>query len=305
MKYVIGVDGGGTKTLGAIAGQDGVPISMHEVGSSNHHSNPMDVVRTNLGNLINTLLANANVKPADVSCICLGMAGVDRPEDRPMVEGLIKEFLPTSKCIPVNDGVIALVGGAMKPFGIIAISGTGSIAFGMNEQGDRVRAGGWGHVLGDEGSGYKISLSALQAICKAWDNRIPPTKLTDIVLEHLKLERAPQLLGWIKGIEWSKAVIGGLSRLVYEAYEKGDAAARGILIEQASDLAGQVYAVAQKLFNGRGGYNVVVGGGNLRKSDAYFGIFREQVDKVLPSIPVIRPQKEPVEGAVLYALQQQ
>src|SRR5690606_25362550 len=192
-------------TLGAIATAEGEIISQFEVGSTNPHSNSMDVVRENLGQLTSELISAAGSVAEDVKAICLGMAGVDRPEDKPMVEGLVHEFLPVAQVLPVNDGVIALTGGALKPFGIIAISGTGSISFGINEKGERVRAGGWGHILGDEGSGYTMSLLALRAIMKAHDGRIAPTRLQPVILEHLRLERPDQLLGWIRDINANKA----------------------------------------------------------------------------------------------------
>lgn len=303
-QYVIGVDGGGTKTLGAIADMDGNVIAQQEVGSTNHHSNPIEVVRGNLHTLISTLLNAAGAQPADVACICLGMAGVDRPEDRPLIEGIVGEALPQARCIPVNDGVIALVGGALKPFGVIVISGTGSIAFGLNEAGERARAGGWGHILGDEGSGYQIALRGLRAVCRAHDGRTGPTALREAMLGHLKLERPEQLLGWIKEIQGAKAEIATLSRLVFETSEKGDALATRILEEEAAELAEAARAVSEKLFPGKqGGWEIIVAGGNLRKSAHFFGMFQRAVAERLPGISVIQPRREPVEGAVLHALQ--
>lgn len=303
-QYVIGVDGGGTKTLGAIADLEGKIISQSEVGSTNHHSNPIEVVRGNLNALISNLLSAANAQASDVPCICLGMAGVDRPEDRPLIEGIVAEFLPQSRCVPVNDGVIALMGGALKPFGVIVISGTGSIAFGMNRAAERARAGGWGHILGDEGSGYQIALRALRAVCRAHDGRTGPTALREAILGHLNLDRPEQLLGWIKEIQASKAEIATLSRLVFEVAEGGDLIATQILEQEADELASAAEAVADKLFpGGETGWEVIVAGGNLRKNATFFGMFQRAIAERIPHTSVIQPRREPVEGAVLYALQ--
>lgn len=302
-QYVIGVDGGGTKTLGAIAQLDGKVLAQYEVGSTNHHSNPLSVVRGNLEELAKKLLEAVGGNASEVECICLGMAGVDRPEDKPLITGMIAEILPAAKCVPVNDAVIGLVGGAGKPFGIVVIGGTGSIAFGMDRNGRRARAGGWGHILGDEGSGYVIGLRGLRAVCRAHDHRTGPTALRDIVLNHLGLERPEQLLGWIKEIQASKAEIGSLSRLVYQAYEQGDEIASQILHEESAELAEAARAVAEELFPDESDYQIVVGGGNLRKSQIYFSLFQEAVSKRLPGVEVIRPKGEPVEGAVIYALE--
>ncbi len=304
VQFYIGVDGGGTKTRGAIAKEDGVILAELEVGSTNHQSNPIEVVRGNLDKLISYLLREAKVDAGDVASICLGMAGVDRPEDKKLVKGLIAEFLPKAECIPVNDGVIALVGGANRPVGIIVIAGTGSIAFGFNEAGDHSRAGGWGNVLGDEGSGYALGLRAMRAVVRAHDGRTPPTKLREVVLEHFGLDRPEQLLGWVKEHMTNKSDIAALSRLLFVGVEQGDEIATNIMLEEAEELAQAAYAVAGRLFPNRSDFEIVVGGGNLRKSQVYFDAFQKAVASRLPGVGVIRPQREPVEGAVLHAIQQ-
>jgi N-acetylglucosamine kinase-like BadF-type ATPase len=303
-RYVIGIDGGGTKTRGAIAGEDGQIITHHVVGSTNHHSNSLDVVKENLRELITTLLTQAGVAPQDVACVCTGMAGVDRPDDKALIKGIMAELLPHALAVPVNDGLIALVGGTLRTVGIIVISGTGSIAVGVNKQGVQGRAGGWGHILGDEGSGYAIGQRGLRAVCRAFDGRSGPTMLQDIVMKHFGFERPEQILGWVKQIEGSKKEIGALSRLVHQAYTQGDATAAQILREEADELAIAAAAVARKLFPDDNDYEIVVGGGNLRKSPPFFELFKQAAAKRLPSIAVILPRREPVEGAVLYALEQ-
>lgn len=303
-RYVIGIDGGGTKTLGAIADEEGKIIAQYEVGSTNHHSNPLEVVKANLGELISTLLAKAGVQATDVACVCSGMAGVDRPDDKALVKNMMAEFLPNALAVPVNDGLIALVGGTMRAVGIIVISGTGSIAVGVNKHGVQGRAGGWGHILGDEGSGYMIGLRGLRAVCRAYDGRTGPTLLQEIVMKHFGFERPEQILGWTKQVQGSKTEIGALSRLVHEAHSRGDATAAQILREEAEELALAAAAVAKKLFADDNDYEIVVGGGNLRKSRPFFEMFQQAVAKRLPDIPVIMPRREPVEGAVIYALDQ-
>ncbi|MBX7246351.1 MAG: hypothetical protein K1X53_12715 [Candidatus Sumerlaeaceae bacterium] len=303
-RYVIGVDGGGTKTLGAIAlATDGVVLAQNEVGSTNHHSNPIEFVRGNLEALFNNLLHAVGGKPEDVDMVCLGMAGVDRPEDKPLIRGLVSQFLPSARCEPVNDAIIALMGGALKPLGVIVIAGTGSIAFGVNGAGERARAGGWGNVLGDEGSGYAIGLRGLRAAMRSADGRIAPTALKDIILKHFNFDRVEQILGWVKENQGSKAEIAALSRLVFEAHAAGDALATEILQGEAAELVMAVKAIAGKLFPGNNDFPIVVAGGNLRKSKAYFEMFEAGIGKELPGARVLQPQREPVEGAVLYAIE--
>lgn len=303
-RFVIGIDGGGTKTLGAIAGEDGHVLAQYEVGSTNHHSNALDVVKANLRELVATLLAKTGVAPEEVACVCSGMAGVDRPDDKALVKSIFAELLPHALAVPVNDGLIALVGGTLRAVGIIVISGTGSIAVGVNKHGVQGRAGGWGHILGDEGSGYMIGLRGLRAVCRAFDGRTGPTLLQDLVMKHFGFERPEQILGWVKQVQGSKTEIGALSRLVHEAHRRGDPTATLILEQEADELALAAAAVANKLFADDTDFEIVVGGGNLRKSRPFFELFQAAVAKRLPGIPVIMPRREPVEGAVLYALEQ-
>lgn len=303
-KYVIGVDGGGTKTLGAIAGEDGQVLATHEVGSTNHHSNPLEVVRRNLSELIDTLLQKSGVARDDVACICTGMAGVDRPDDKALVRSMMAEFLPNALSVPVNDGLIALVGGTLRAYGIMVISGTGSIAVGVNKEGVQGRSGGWGHILGDEGSGYAIGLRGLRAVCRAYDGRGLPTLLQQLLEEQMGFSKPEQILGWVKQIQANKTDIGALSRIVHKAAEQGDEVAQTILREEADELALAAEAVAKKLFGTDRDFEIVVGGGNLRKSAYYFNLFRAAVEQRLPGVNVIHPRREPVEGAILYALEQ-
>jgi len=300
-RFVIGVDGGGTKTLGAIAGHDAVVMAHNEVGSTNYNVQPLDVVRSNLRLLVDNLLHAVDGRPEDVDAICLGMSGCDRPDDKKMYGDLAREVLPGAKCDAVNDAVIALVGGVGVPRGIIVISGTGSIAYGYDGLSKSARCGGWGNILGDEGSGYGLAFHGLRAIMRAHDGRGEPTALRDAVLGALKLERPEQLLGWLREVKWGKADIAALSREVLETAAAGDPVARRIMEQEADDLAHQAQVVAGKLFSGATGFSVVVGGSNLRKSRVYFDCFTAAVGRRLPGVPVVLPEREPVEGALICA----
>lgn len=300
-RFVIGVDGGGTKTLGAIAGPDAVVLAQNEVGSTNYNVQPLDVVRANLRLLVDNLLHAVGGRAEEVGAICLGMSGCDRPEDKKTYGNLAAEVVPGAKCEAVNDAVIALVGGVGVPRGIIVISGTGSIAYGYDGLSKSARCGGWGNILGDEGSGYGLAFHSLRAIMRAHDGRGEPTALRDAILGRLHLERPEQLLGWLREVKWGKAEIAALSREVLETAAAGDPVARRIMEQEADDLAHQAQAVAAKLFPGQTDFSVVVGGGNLRKSRVYFDCFTAAVARRLPGVPVILPEREPVEGAVIYA----
>lgn len=303
VKYVIGVDGGGTKTVGLLADETGGVLANAKAGASNAHAMPLNVVKKNLSSLISQLTSAAGIEPHQVAGICLGLAGIDRPADKVLISNIVAEFLPSAKILAMNDSVIALMGGCLKPYGIIVIAGTGSIAYGINKQEDDVRAGGWGHILGDEGSGYAIGLKSLRAICRAYDGRGPETNLKELILKALTLNMPEDLIGWVKEIDGDKATIGGLAPLVFQAFEQGDKVAKEILDEESYELALTADAVRRKLFapDDRS-FEIVVGGSSLRKSQSYLDLFRSQIGKLVPGVNVLLPKEEPVVGAKMHIL---
>jgi len=298
---LIGIDGGATKTKGIIATEDGTEIGTVIGGSTNQYTNTMDLVKWNLQHIIEHLLNKAQAEPEDVRGICLGLAGVDKPADAKRIYNLVSTILPQSDINVVNDSMIGLYGGCLKPYGIIVISGTGSIAYGQNRYGDHFRSGGWGHILGDEGSGYAIALAGMRAVCRAADGRSRQTLITDFMLRMLHLKKPVELMDWVKEIGGDKAKISNLTSAVYQAHEKGDAVAGKILREQANELLVAVRAVYRALFKPKDkNIEVVVGGSNLCKNKAYFEMFKQQVEKKLCNVQVILPRKEPIYGAILY-----
>lgn len=300
-KYVIGVDGGGTKTRGAIAELTGEVLAEFEVGSTNYNSNPFDVVKANMKELVDTLVAKVAATAGDVAAIVMGLSGCDRPEDKPVFINLSAELLPNAKCLPVNDAIIALFGGAGAAHGIQVIAGTGSIAYGFDGPEKSMRCGGWGNILGDEGSGWALGHFAIRAMIQAHDGISPQTKISEKVLAALEIPAPPALLGWLRSLQNVKAEVAGLSRFVFEAAAEGDEVALAIMKQEAREIAKQAARVGNVMFAGRTDYKVVVGGGNLRGNAQYFKMFSDDLAELLPGIEVVKPAKEPVEGAVMYA----
>lgn len=299
--FLIGIDGGATKTRGIITGEDGVELASATGGSTNQYTNTLEVVKWNLQTILDHLLRNTGGKIEDVRGICLGLAGVDKPADARRIQTMVASLLPQTDINVTNDSVIGLYGGCKKSYGIIVISGTGSIAYGRNKKGNEYRTGGWGHILGDEGSGYSIALHALRRICRAADNREDKTLLTDIILKGLNLKKPIELMDWVKDIEGDKAKISSLSPMVYEACAKDDKAALSIIEREAQELVIAVKAVHCTLFKtNREPLEVVVGGSNLIKSELYYGRFKQKTEEQIRGVEVILPRTNPVNGAILY-----
>ncbi|GAB4312377.1 MAG: BadF/BadG/BcrA/BcrD ATPase family protein [Candidatus Sumerlaeia bacterium] len=303
---VIGVDGGGTTTRFAVAdAESGQVIRQATSGSISPYVYPWDYVLTNIKMGLTALFNDATgLNPAHVRAAAFGVSGVDRPEHEVNFSKKVLPLMPQAIVKVVNDGVIALLGGLKGESGLLAISGTGSIAYGINPEGKDLRVGGWGHVLGDEGSGYRLGLEALRRIMRAYDQVSRPTLLTGLILKHLGLITPPDLLDWTNRIKADKGQIAALSVCVHEAAAAGDQAALQILEVEARGLARQVETIHRRLFDSHrsGPVEVVCAGGNLVNGRDYYRIFGQIISSLLPQAEVKHPEHQPVIGAVRLAL---
>ena len=147
---------GGTKTVGMLTTHNGEEVAKTQSGPSNYHVVGTEQTKNVLVEIIRKLIENVNKTELDSIRFCLGMAGLGREDDRKIIGQLCDEIGIGKKRILTHDAHIALIGGTGKQQGVIVISGTGSIVYGIDQFSQEARAGGWGYLLGDEGSGYEI-----------------------------------------------------------------------------------------------------------------------------------------------------
>src|SRR5689334_24102954 len=149
--HVIGIDAGGTKTVAFLADESGEIVAEGRGPGANLPASGELEVEKVLHGVMEMALANRSIVP---SAICLGIAGVDREDQLRTVQAIMRRISRESRALVVNDALIALVAGAGNSPGIVVISGTGSIVYGRNARNEAARAGGWGPIIGDEGSGF-------------------------------------------------------------------------------------------------------------------------------------------------------
>ncbi len=311
--YIIGVDGGGTKTVGILTTETGKRIAQLEVGPSNYHVVGEAVTKTVLKTLIVGLFEQAGIsnsgKPADRgSCaalslahtkVCLGMAGLGRATDRKIIGRICDELSIGKNRILTHDAHIALMSGVGKQEGIIVISGTGSIVYGINVHGQEARTGGWGPLLGDEGSGYDIALRGLKAVARAADGRGTPTELTCRILDTLGLNEPNALIRWVHAAE--RNALAELAKEVFLAAETGDGAAKQIVTAAVDELACAAAVVIKRLgFTGY--FQIVLSGGNLVNQPLFFEELHTKLKTIAPTAAGVLPKHEPAVGAVLLAI---
>ncbi len=307
-KYIIGIDGGSTKTVGLLADLDRVIHAKGESGPSNYHVVGEAQTKRVLADLILQLLDGANTTLENCAGFCLGMAGLARPADQEVIGQICDEIGIGRSRILTHDAQIALVGGAGKLTegkshvagleGIIVIAGTGSIVYGVNAEGSEARAGGWGHLLGDEGSGYDIALRGLRAVARAADGRGIPTQLTYLMLDEIGLKQPSDLIRWVYTA--SKDRVAGLARWVFIGRDAGDRVARQI-VEYAADeltLAAKV-VIDQLRFDNQ--FDVVFSGGIFAHQSGFVDLLRARLQAVAPKAQIGLAKHEPAYGAVLLA----
>jgi glucosamine kinase len=242
--WVFGIDGGGTSSRLRIESLEGDLIFRAEAGGTNLNSNPRRVVADTLASLFSKAYAAVpGLEPKHCAAGFAGSAGVDKGGDREAFALLLREAAGVSCPVDAgNDAEAALVGSLGDTEGLLLIAGTGSIALGRARDGTQARAGGWGHILGDEGSAYRISLDAVSRSLRSLEGRDEPTILLGEALAFFKVEEPADLIR-VFYADFDKAAIARFARVVGRARDSGDALARGIFDRAALDLAELVASV--------------------------------------------------------------
>ena len=234
-----------------------------------------------------------------VSAVCLGMAGVDRPQDEVVLRGILRRLGHRDGVRVVNDAVIALVAGAPERVGLVVLSGTGSIAYGADLQGRTARSGGLGWILADEGSAQWLGREALRAAVRAADGRGPQTALLALVLEGMKAEGLPDLVAAVYERSPRPSELGRLAWTVEAAASQGDEVAGEILERGAAELALAARAVHRQLVFAYGVVPVVLGGGAFRACPSLVGRLSARLDVKGAETRLLTV--EPASGAVALA----
>jgi N-acetylglucosamine kinase-like BadF-type ATPase len=244
MKYVLGVDGGGTKTVALLGDSNGNILARGTSGPSNYHAVGFDAACSALENAIDKARYE---HPDEISALCLGLAGAGQSGDVELFSNWAHYKFPQSRVKIASDGELLLMAGAPSGPALALVCGTGSIVYGRTTTGEIIRAGGWGYLFGDEGSGFAIGNAALRAVMYAYDGRGAQTLLSELVLERQGLQSPPELINNIFGSQSPHTVIASLAEVVEQAFGLQDRIAIDILENAAQALAGAVRVIYSKL----------------------------------------------------------
>ena len=302
-RYVLGIDGGGTKTRALIADEEGNACGSGFGGPSNYDDVGTEKAKAGIAEAVQVARRQASSAEAPFASVFLGMAGVVSEKDRAAIHAIARELgLAADENIDIDhDCRIALAGGLSGRPGIVLIAGTGSSCYGQNAAGESWIAGGWGHLISDEGSSYWLGIQAMRCATASADGRMH-SLLKELVQDHFQLTEMRDLMRRLYVIGMSRAEIASLAPLVIEAAHQGDGAALDLLRQGACDLAEIVGAVADKLHFTDQACELALVGGLLSAGDVVLSPLHVAIQNRLPGCRILFAELPPASGAALLAL---
>ena len=242
-QLLCGIDGGGTTTKVVVCNLEGKMLHSFQSGTINHYGAGIPKVKENFAAIADNFQKNLGCVPGT---IFTGNSALDGLADESLVQELTSGVFEPSKVIFHSDVYIALLSFTLGSPGAVLISGTGSMACGIDAGGAYHTAGGWGQVLGDEGSGYHMALKGIKAALRAYDGLGEPTLLADRVMKFFDLKEMPELIDKIYNPPVEKSVIAAFATEVATAANKGDKAALDITEGEAKWLYKLALAITGK-----------------------------------------------------------
>lgn len=293
MKIIAGIDGGGTKTTVVCCNLKGQIVADHKFGPMNVNSIGEEGFTILMAQICEFL---QNI--GQCVALCIGAAGISNP----IMQRLTKEAMEQAHIRNwklVGDHEIALCGALEGAPGVAVVAGTGSICVGRNANGEYVRTGGWGHLIGDEGSGYAIGRDVLRLVTQEWDGYGDVSGLARTLAEKFGIDDREKMISYV--YDNDKSNVARIARVAEQEAATGDHVAVDILTENARRLSVQVEAVTRRLHMNQG--EVALLGGLLENDTMYRRLLRTAVEEQCPGFTCIAPRQNAAYGAVLLATQ--
>jgi N-acetylglucosamine kinase-like BadF-type ATPase len=260
-QFLLGVDGSGANTQALIADLEGAVLArglgpssnLHHVGFERGFQAIATAIEGALAQVRGTMPAAANApgsarwRFAGIAAACLGLSGVDSSADEAQVSQWLKEQALSPRFAVVNDSELVLAGGTPAGWGVALISGTGSVCIGRTAEGKSARVGGWGPLLGDEGSGYHIAGLALRRATQTADERSDAQPLLKAILRHWALSEPSALIRHVHAATTTTSDIAALATLVLDLAGRNDSAALEVVAEAGGELAVHIDTVIRLL----------------------------------------------------------
>jgi glucosamine kinase len=302
MRYVVGIDGGGSKTTAAVVGEDLGAVGEYTTGPANHRSVGTQVAVSNIAEAVAGALRTADAHLSDVSAVCMCLAGFDTDLDLPVPQQAMTQLGFTGPVIVENDVVGAWAGATEAQPGLVVIAGTGATALGMNARGELWRTDGWDYILGDAGSGFAIGSVGIRTAMKALDGRAAPTLLVRELADAYHVRNAEEMRRMVDSTPFGKFEIAAFGARVSHAADEGDAAAQAIMAEAGRQLAESAIAIIHQLRMTEDTFTISTVGGVFKSFRWVVTSFRQMITPVAPHATFTAPRYPPQIGAAILAV---
>lgn len=302
MPIILGIDGGGTKTVAVLSNERGEILAKVIGGSSNPTAISKQQFESELFNILSKLKSQNEKDFEKVECCFAGLSGVKELSFEKNAKSVIQQFYDEAVSIIIeNDACIALFSGTLGMPGIVQIAGTGAITYCLDSHSNSFRSGGWGYLFDDEGSGYDLGREALKAVVKSYDFRGEETVLSEKILKHFQINDLTQIVDCIYNEQNPRALIAPLSRYVVQAAMEGDNIANHLLVQAAGQYIQAIEACAtQARWNESEEIPTVLVGGVFSNFNLFYDVLLTQPMKY--RLQFLQPQIEPVGGAIIGGL---
>jgi N-acetylglucosamine kinase-like BadF-type ATPase len=305
-KYILGVDGGGTKTRAGVADFEGNVLATAAAGPGNFQSIGTAAAQGEIARAIKIALAAANVDCHQIASTAYGLSGADREKDFDIVAGFLMDINPSPHFVLSNDTTLILRAGTTDGVGVASVAGTGSNTMGFNEKGDHVKVGGYGPYSGDSGGSYDLSSKAIIAAWKGMDGRGPKTMIEDMLCVALGLDDLADIIEFTYFDSFNPDIhLNEYTPMIFDAAKKGDKVAVRILRQTGKECADDILSCMRRLFKDKTrAVPIVLGGSIYQKgvSPALVDAVKQKVRKIYPKVKLVRLKSEPCVGAMLLAM---
>ena len=300
-QIVIGIDGGGSQTHAIVADDSGTTIGEATGAGSGVLPGRADASAEVIAGVVRAALEAAGMAHVTPRVLCVGVAGVGRDVERQALWQALASQELASDVVVHSDFAIALDDAFGDGPGVLLVAGTGSVAFGRSPGGTTGRCGGWGPVMGDEGSGAWIGKRALSIVTAASDGRESSTALTGAILTATELNEVTELIPWAAAA--TPAKLATLAPVVFNVAEGGDLRANALVSLAVEELMLHVRTLAQQLFGDeRATVHVALSGGLMRQRSMLRKRLEHRLRAAVPGAQMHSAQVIPARGAVRGAL---
>lgn len=300
-----GVDGGGTRTRAVVTAGDLLPLGRGASGPTNASTVPVPHLVQSVTEAVDDALESAGASRADLALLSCGLAGVDASAMKGRLVSALEAVFGAGRVRVTTDARVALAGALPDPVGgagAVLIAGTGAICFGRNSHGLEERAGGWGALIGDEGSASEIARRGLAAVARDVDGRGPRTKMGEALHASEGTRSAVEMIRKLFRPGAGPADTAAYFPVVLDAARAGDAIALDILRWAGGELALTALTVLRKLGIAADAPTVATVGGVFSAGDLVLAPLRERLFAGAPRARLGPPAHVPEIGAIRLAL---